>query len=114
MTGDNSSENVSKQPSCETDGHILGITKEGVRECIFCHTKVADPSVPEKPSWQSDARLEVASRIMAGLVSNPSVIQGNERVGWALVNCTDRQLAEYATRLADEVLAAINDLEPTT
>lgn len=36
-------ETSAKQPTCETDGHILGITKDGIRECIFCHKKVKEP-----------------------------------------------------------------------
>ena len=51
-------------------------------------------------------RLEIASRILAGLCANPSVIAHNHNCGWSLVNCTDADLAGYAVSLADALIAA--------
>jgi hypothetical protein len=51
-------------------------------------------------------RGELAAKILAGLVSNPSIIQANERCGWAMVNDTETGLADFAVRLAGELLAA--------
>jgi hypothetical protein len=50
-------------------------------------------------------RLEIASRILAGLCANPSVIAHNHNCGWSLVNCTDADLAGYAVSLADALIA---------
>jgi hypothetical protein len=55
-------------------------------------------------------RSEMAATILAGLVSNPSIIQPCDRAGWNLVNCTNEQLAQFAIELADAVRAA--DLPP--
>ena len=59
-------------------------------------------------------RLEIASRILAGLCANPSVIAHNHNCGWSLVNCTDADLAGYAVSLADALIAAdANTPNPT-
>lgn len=51
-------------------------------------------------------KLEIASRILAGLVSNPAVIATNPMQGFKLVNCTESQIAQYAVALADELFKA--------
>ena len=51
-------------------------------------------------------RIELASRILAGLCANPSVIAHNRNCGWSLVNCTDADLAGYAVSLADALVSA--------
>ena len=51
-------------------------------------------------------RIELASRILAGLCANPSVIAHNHNCGWSLVNCTDADLAGYAVSLADALVSA--------
>ena len=51
-------------------------------------------------------RLEIASRILAGLCANPSVIAHNHNCGWSLVNCTDADLAGYAVSLANALISA--------
>lgn len=61
-------------------------------------------------SWEARclraARLEIASRIMAGLASNPAIIAANDQCGWSLVNCKDCELADYAVKLANELMIA--------
>ena len=52
-------------------------------------------------------RSEIASRILAGLCANQSVIAHNHNCGWSLVNCTDADLAGYAVSLADALMAAL-------
>lgn len=51
-------------------------------------------------------RLQIASRILAGLVANPNVVAHNHNCGWSLVNCTDSDIAGYALKLADDLMAA--------
>ena len=49
-------------------------------------------------------RLEIASRILSGFCANPAVFSHNPNCGWALVNCTDADLAGYALTLADALI----------
>lgn len=51
-----------------------------------------------------DDHLEVASRILAGLASNPAIIASDPQCGWSLVNCKDSELAGYAWKLANELI----------
>lgn len=51
-------------------------------------------------------RLEIAAKILAGFAANPAVFASNDRCGWALVNCTDEDIAGYAVRLADVLIQA--------
>lgn len=53
-------------------------------------------------------RIEIASRILAGLVSNNAVISGNGRCGWATVNCSESELASYALILADDLIKQVS------
>lgn len=55
-------------------------------------------------------RGELAAKILAGLVANPSIIQANERNGWDMVNATEEDLAHFAVRLAGELLKANDKL----
>lgn len=52
-------------------------------------------------------RYNLASIIISGFCSNPSVFRANDHDGWALVNCNERQLAEYAVKIADEMISAL-------
>ena len=56
-------------------------------------------------------RLEVASRILAGFAANPAIFAQNDRCGWCLVNSTDADIADYAARLAQEVMIACAHIE---
>lgn len=62
--------------------------------------------------WQMSAtknqRLAIASKILAGFAANPVIFAANSKCGWALVNCTDEDLAGYALRLADKLIEAEN------
>jgi hypothetical protein len=51
-------------------------------------------------------RLTLASRLLAGLLSNPVVVAHNANCGWCLVNASDADIAGYAFKLADELIAA--------
>ena len=63
---------------------------------------------PNPPTVEAVVRRsEIASRILAGLCANPSVIAHNHNCGWSLVNCTDSDLAGYAVSLADTLIAAL-------
>ena len=55
---------------------------------------------------RADRRLEIASQILAGFAANPAIFASNPQSGWSLVNCKDCQLAEYAWKLANELLIA--------
>ena len=59
-----------------------------------------------------DHRIEIAAQILSGFAANPSIFQPNERSGWALINCSDTDLAAYAVRLADELIAANDGIAP--
>ena len=52
-------------------------------------------------------REEFAKTIMGGFASNPAVFAANGQCGWAIVNCTEAQLADYAVGLADTLLAEL-------
>lgn len=49
-------------------------------------------------------QLEIASRILAGFAANPAVFAADSRCGWKLVNATEKQLADYAAKMAEELL----------
>lgn len=51
-------------------------------------------------------RDRYAAQILAGFAANPAIFAKNDQCGWCLVNATDAQLAAYAVRLANELLAA--------
>jgi hypothetical protein len=67
-----------------------------------------DSQAPRNTEEQLVGRLAVASRILSGLLANPNVIGFNHNCGWSLVNCTDADIAGYALKLADELIAANN------
>ena len=48
-------------------------------------------------------RKQVALSILSGFCANPSVFAPNSRFGWGLVNCSSKQLCDYALELADEL-----------
>lgn len=58
-------------------------------------------------------REEVAMRVLQGFCANPSVFAYNGQFGWGLVNCTDKQLVDYAFRLADEMVCTVRPIKPT-
>lgn len=58
-------------------------------------------------------REEAAMRILAGFCANPAVFASNSMNGWDLVNCTDKQLVDYAWRLADQLICEIPRIKPT-
>lgn len=47
-----------------------------------------------------------ASSALKGFCANPAIFAGNDYSGWALVNCTEEQLAVVCHRLADAMIAA--------
>ncbi len=53
-----------------------------------------------------DYRGGLAAQILAGFAANPAIFAPNENCGWSLVNCTDSDIAAYAIRLADVLIAA--------
>jgi len=57
-------------------------------------------------------RLEIAVKILAGFCANPACFAGNRTNGWALVNCTEDDLAGYAVSIADKLLAAEKAIVP--
>lgn len=54
-----------------------------------------------------EKRDEYAAKILAGFAANPAIFAPNPGCGWALVNCTDAQLAAYAVQLANELFSAM-------
>ncbi len=50
----------------------------------------------------------IAGKILAGFCANPAVFAANSQNGWALVNCTDKDLAGYSRHLADALLAELS------
>ena len=57
-------------------------------------------------------REEAAMRILAGFCANPAVFAHNSQFGWGLINCTDKQLVDYAWRLADELICETRPIRP--
>jgi len=52
-------------------------------------------------------RLDLAARILSGLVANPGgPYQSNGRTGWSLCNCDEAQVAGTAIGLADSLMVA--------
>lgn len=49
-------------------------------------------------------RLAIATKLMSGLLANPTVVGDSTRYGWKLTNCTEEDLAEYSLLLADTLL----------
>lgn len=49
-------------------------------------------------------RLEIASRVLAGLLANPHVVQGDPRAGFYLANATEAELVDFAIGFADSLL----------
>lgn len=52
-----------------------------------------------KESWIQDASVS----ILSGLLANPKIIDHNHATGWALVNCTPAQIADYARHMAEQL-----------
>ena len=69
------------------------------------NTLYTKPQPSQKPL--TDARKSAALTILAGFCANPSVFAHNSQFGWGLVNCSDKQLCEYALSLSDELDSAI-------
>lgn len=59
-------------------------------------------------------RDEFAMRLLQGFCANPAIFASNSQHGWGLVNCTDKQLVDYAYRLADEAVCNVRKIKPTT
>lgn len=57
-------------------------------------------------SEESKLRDEFAGKALQGFCANPSVFAANQMNGWALVNCTNEDLADYAYVLARLMLEA--------
>ena len=53
-------------------------------------------------------KLDIAVKLLAGFCANPSVFVSNDYSGWGLVNCDERQLAQYALELAEALLSVTN------
>lgn len=51
-------------------------------------------------------RDHCAIEVIKGLMANPNVVGHNPACGWALVNCTMDDIAEFAHKQADAMLAA--------
>lgn len=58
-------------------------------------------------------RLAIASRLLAGLLSNPNVVAYNATHGWGLINVSDATIAGYAVHLADKLIAANKSIKET-
>jgi len=56
-------------------------------------------------------RLDIATRILAGLVANPSIIAPRENCGWSLCNITENQIAIYAVVLAEALMVENEEFE---
>lgn len=54
-----------------------------------------------------------AAKALQGFCANPAVFANNGMSGWALVNCTEEQLAQVCQRLADAMLKAREACLPT-
>jgi len=54
-----------------------------------------------------DLRDMLAGQALSGFCANPSIFQANSMSGWDLVNCTERQLADCAVRIADEMVVSL-------
>jgi hypothetical protein len=50
-----------------------------------------------------------AAKAMQGFCANPAVFATNPMSGWSLVNVDEAQLMKYCAKLADELLAALED-----
>ena len=53
-----------------------------------------------------DHRIDIAAQILAGFAANPAIFAQHARCGWSLVNATDSYIADYAVRLAGELIEA--------
>jgi len=63
--------------------------------------------MPEGFQWSEQgthACTELASRLMAGFLSNPSVVQANDQNGWELANCGIQDLAKLSMDGAIEII----------
>lgn len=49
-------------------------------------------------------RLTIASRLLAGLLSNPNVVAYDASCGWCLVNADNAAIAGHAMKLADDLI----------
>lgn len=69
----------------------------------------AQPKAPKRPTMPDASmtlRDHFAGQVLAGLMANTSVIAENTRSGWALVNCTEEQLAQHCYLMADAMMKA--------
>lgn len=64
-----------------------------------------------EPTPGMTLRAYFAAKALQGFCANPAVFAANDRNGWALVNCTERQLTDLCARLADEAIASL-EAEP--
>lgn len=69
------------------------------------------PAFPGSPTLIDPAegmslRDYFAAKALQGLLANPNVIGHSSRCGWAPVNCSMRNIAEFCVASADDVLQA--------
>jgi hypothetical protein len=51
-------------------------------------------------------RLNIASRILSGLLANKNIVKDNGGYGWGIVNFTEEELAKYSLSFADKLINA--------
>lgn len=57
-----------------------------------------------------DKRIEIAAKILSGLVSNPGgPIQQNSQSGYGFVNCDIKDVCSLSIELADELIRQLQD-----
>jgi hypothetical protein len=55
-------------------------------------------------------RRRFAAMAMQGFCANPAVFQPNPMSGWSLANCDEEQLMKYSKKVADALLAALEQV----
>lgn len=71
-----------------------------------------EPAYPvaDMIAHQGLSKLELTAKdIFCALVSNSNVLGYSHDAGWAFVNCTSGQLAQFSALLASELLNATKD-----
>lgn len=72
-------------------------------------SKINDGGVAFPCEWDTQLGMTLrdwfAGKALQGFCANPAVFAGNEYSGWALVNCTEDQLATVCHRLADAMIS---------
>jgi hypothetical protein len=70
--------------------------------------------IGETSRIHEDRRM-FAAMAMQGLLSNPGgPYQASHQSGWHRVNCTQQQVAQECVDMADALITALEDLNPST